>query len=58
MKYDFANAREAGAVTSELNTDTRTGALGLYERVGMRVRQTWLHRAYDLTGPEPAPRET
>ena len=52
----FANARQAGAVTSELSTDSRTGALGLYERVGMRVRQTWLHRAYDLTRPEPAAR--
>jgi mycothiol synthase len=51
----FAGARRVGATTSELNTDTRTGALGLYERVGMRVRQTWLHRAYDLTGPEPEP---
>ncbi len=49
----FANARRVGATTSELNTDTRTGALGLYERVGMRVRQTWLHRAYDLSRPEP-----
>jgi GNAT superfamily N-acetyltransferase len=52
----FANAREVGAVSSELSTDTRTGALGLYTRVGMRVRQTWLHRAYDLTRPEPAAR--
>ncbi len=52
----FANAREVGARSSELSTDTRTGALGLYEKVGMRVRQTWLHRAYDLSGPEPAPR--
>lgn len=48
----FGNARErAGAQSSELNTDTRTGALGLYERVGMRVRQTWLHRAIHLTEP-------
>ena len=53
----FANAREAGAEAAELNTDTRTGALGLYEKVGMRVRQTWLHRAYDLTGPEPESRQ-
>ena len=53
----FANAREAGASASELNTDTRTGALGLYEKVGMRVRATWLHRAYDLTGPEPPERQ-
>ncbi len=44
----FGNAREAGASRSELNTDTRTGALGLYEHVGMRVRATWLHRAVSL----------
>lgn len=44
----FGNARAAGATRSELNTDTRTGALGLYEHVGMRVRATWLHRAIDL----------
>ena len=49
----FAHARAVGAQSSELSTDTRTGALGLYERVGMRVRQTWLHRAHDLTGPDP-----
>lgn len=44
----FGNARRAGAARSELNTDTRTGALGLYEHVGMRVRATWLHRAVEL----------
>ncbi len=31
----FARAREHGTTTSELSTDSRTGALGLYERVGM-----------------------
>ena len=44
----FGNARAAGATRSELNTDTRTGALGLYEHVGMRVRDTWVHRAIEL----------
>lgn len=44
----FGNARRAGASRSELNTDTRTGALALYEHVGMRVRATWLHRAVEL----------
>lgn len=44
----FGNARAAGASRSELNTDTRTGALGLYEHVGMRVRATWVHRAIEL----------
>ena len=41
----FAVAREHGATRSELSTDSRTGALGLYERVGMRVTSTWVHRA-------------
>ena len=31
----FAVAAEHGAVRSELSTDSRTGALGLYEKVGM-----------------------
>lgn len=41
----FETARAHGATRSELSTDSRTGALGLYERVGMRVVQTWVHRA-------------
>ena len=41
----FAAAREHGAVRSSLSTDTRTGALGLYERLGMAVTSTWHNRA-------------
>jgi ribosomal protein S18 acetylase RimI-like enzyme len=41
----FAVAREHGATTSALSTDSRTGALGLYEKVGMEIDSTWLHRA-------------
>jgi GNAT superfamily N-acetyltransferase len=44
----FGRARERGAVVSELSTDSRTGALGLYEHVGMHVRQTWRHWMTDL----------
>lgn len=44
----FRLAREHGATTSELATDTRTGALGLYERVGMKVSNEWVHRAIEL----------
>jgi mycothiol synthase len=44
----FTNAREHGATRCELATDSRTGALGLYERVGMVVISTWVHRAVDL----------
>lgn len=44
----FAVAAEHGATRSELSTDSRTGALGLYEKVGMRVTSTWVNRAVDL----------
>jgi GNAT superfamily N-acetyltransferase len=41
----FAAAAEHGATVSELSTDSRTGALGLYEKVGMKVVSTWVNRA-------------
>ena len=41
-------AREHGATISELSTDSRTGALALYEKVGMVVTSNWVHRAYKL----------
>jgi mycothiol synthase len=41
----FEVSRGAGMARAELSTDSRTGALGLYERVGMEITQTWLHRA-------------
>lgn len=41
----FGLAREHGAARCELSTDSRTGALGLYERVGMVVTSTWVNRA-------------
>ncbi len=44
----FAQARSRGATTSRLNTDSRTGALGLYEHVGMIVVETYGHYAVDL----------
>ncbi len=44
----FARAREHGATRSELSTDSRTGALGLYERVGMEVTSVWVNRGIDL----------
>jgi mycothiol synthase len=44
----FRNARSHGATRSELATDSRTGALGLYEKVGMEVTSTWVHRATRL----------
>jgi mycothiol synthase len=44
----FAAARDNGAVTSELSTDSRTGALTLYEKVGMVVTQNWVNLAIGL----------
>jgi mycothiol synthase len=44
----FRVGREHGAHRSELSTDSRTGALSLYEKVGMVVTSTWLHRAFRL----------
>lgn len=44
----FARAREHGATVSELSTDSRTGALPLYEKVGMVVTSTWVNRAIRL----------
>lgn len=44
----FAAGREHGAVSSCLATDSRTGALSLYEKVGMVVETTWLNRAIEL----------
>jgi GNAT superfamily N-acetyltransferase len=44
----FRVAREHGATRSELSTDSRTGALGLYEKVGMVVTSTWVNRGIDV----------
>jgi mycothiol synthase len=44
----FALGRAHGATRSTLATDSRTGALGLYRRVGMEVTSTWVNRAVDL----------
>jgi mycothiol synthase len=44
----FAAGREHGAKVFELNTDSRTGALGLYEKVGMVTTGVWVNRAIDL----------
>ncbi|WP_109505380.1 GNAT family N-acetyltransferase [Nocardioides speluncae] len=44
----FAQGRAHGAPRSELATDTRTGALSLYEKVGMEPTSTWVNLAIDL----------
>lgn len=43
----FRGAREHGATRSELTTDSRTGALDLYLKVGMEVTSTWLNLGTD-----------
>jgi ribosomal protein S18 acetylase RimI-like enzyme len=45
----FAEARGRGATRFELSTDSRTGALGLYEKVGMEVTSVWVNRAIDVS---------
>lgn len=44
----FEQGRLHGMTTSELSTDSRTGALSLYEKVGMVVTSNWVHRAINL----------
>ncbi len=44
----FEVARAHGATRSEIATDSRTGALGLYEKIGMEVTSVWVNRAIDL----------
>ena len=48
MADAFRLGREKGAVRFGLSTDSRTGALGLYEKVGMHVTQTWYHLAKQI----------
>jgi len=44
----FGLARDHGAVRCYLSTDTRAGARGLYEKVGMEVASTWVNRSVTL----------
>jgi mycothiol synthase len=44
----FAQGREHGATRSVLSTDSRTGALSLYEKVGMKITDVWVNRAIDV----------
>jgi GNAT superfamily N-acetyltransferase len=43
LVHAFRRFQGMGKRTCSLGTDTRTGALGMYERVGMRVRNTYAH---------------
>ncbi len=44
----FTRGRARGRTRCELSTDSRTGALGLYEKVGMSVTSTWVNRGTDV----------
>jgi len=44
----FSTARRRGRRRAELSTDSRTGALSLYQRVGMQVRLSFTHWARAL----------
>jgi mycothiol synthase len=44
----FAVGKAHGALKSELSTDSRTGALSLYEKVGMVVTSNWVNRGLTL----------
>jgi ribosomal protein S18 acetylase RimI-like enzyme len=46
----FVAFHEQGRQKCGLSTDSRTGALGLYERVGMHVRRSYTSYRKDLTG--------
>jgi mycothiol synthase len=41
----FAAGRAHGALRQCLSTDSRSGALSLYEKVGMVVHDVWVNRA-------------
>ena len=44
----FEQGRQHGAPRSGLSTDSRTGALSLYEKVGMVVTDVWVNRGIEL----------
>ncbi len=44
----YQTVRAQGASRMRLNTDSRTGALGLYEHVGMQVVETYEHYSLEL----------
>jgi GNAT superfamily N-acetyltransferase len=44
----FQRSFDRGYTRTSLSTDSKTGALALYERVGMRVQESFTHWAIDL----------
>lgn len=48
LRTAFRRSYELGSSYTELNTDSRTGALPFYERIGMHVRSSYTNWALDL----------
>jgi mycothiol synthase len=48
LQVAFQRGYDRGYASSSLSTDSNTGALTLYERVGMTIRETYTHLAIDL----------
>jgi ribosomal protein S18 acetylase RimI-like enzyme len=48
LLHAFTETRARGGKACELSTDSRTGALTLYEHVGMRVKHSFVHWARSL----------
>ncbi len=48
LQHSFQQAKKRGLTLAGLSTDSRTGALGLYERVGMHIKRTYRHYALTL----------
>ena len=51
----YAAARERGVLNAGLSTDTRTGALDLYRRLGMREKFTLHNLELDLSDLDSPP---
>lgn len=52
LQHSFGEFYRRGERTCGLSTDSRTGALDLYERLGMRVTRSYTHLAKELAPPE------
>ena len=48
LQTAFARSFERGYAWTSLSTDSDTGALSLYERVGMRIHRSFTHLSLDL----------
>lgn len=54
----FLRFRDRGLATGALSTDSRTGALSLYQRVGMQVSESFVRMSLPLDQPAPTPAPT